>query len=60
MKKEMLKVIAKVNGYNYQSEVDNYLKNEEEEQIASCQRHIRKMLDEDGFADVQPDYKTVK
>ena len=52
----MLKVIAKVNGYNYQSEVDNYLKNEEEEQIASCKRQIRKMLDEDGLVDVHPDY----
>lgn len=60
MKKKTLKVIADLNGRNYQSEVVNYIKSEEKEQIASCQRHIRKMLDEDGFADVQPDYKTVK
>lgn len=60
MKKKTLKVIADLNGRNYQSEVVNYIKSEEKEQIASCQRYIRKMLDEDGFADVQPDYKTVK
>ncbi len=56
MKKETLKVIADVNGINYQSEVDNYIKREEEEQIASCKRQIREMLDIDGLVDFHPDY----
>lgn len=36
MKKKTLKVIADLNGRNYQSEVVNYIKSEEKEQIASC------------------------
>ena len=56
MKKETLKVIADVNGINYQSEVDNYIKREEEEQIASCKRQIVEMLDIDGLVDFHSDY----
>lgn len=60
MKKETLKLVADVNGRIYQSEVDNYNEKEETEQITSCKRQIRKMLDEDGLADVQPDYLVEK
>ena len=56
MKKETLKVVAEANGCIYQSKVDKYLESEETEQIASCKRQIRKMLDEDGLVDVHPDY----
>lgn len=36
------------------------LRVEEAEQIASCKRHIRSMLNEDGLVDVQPEYKIEK
>ena len=57
MDKIELKVTAEVNGIIYQSKVDRFIENEEAEQIASCKRHIRKMLDADGISDVCPDYK---
>ncbi|MBR2236270.1 MAG: hypothetical protein IJ887_00085 [Prevotella sp.] len=49
-------VKAEVNGNVYRSEVDRYIGTEEYEQIASCKRHIRKMLNEDGLTDVSPDF----
>ena len=54
--KERIIVTAEVNGNIYKSEVEHILKGEEAEQIASCKRHIRSMLDEDGFTDVCPEY----
>lgn len=56
MDKNTIRVKAVVNGNTYKSEVDRNIKCEEEEQIASCKRHIRTMLDEDGLSDVSPDY----
>lgn len=56
MDKKVLKVTAEVNGIIYQSKVDRFLEKEEAEQIASCERHIRKLLDDDGLSDVCPDY----
>lgn len=52
-----IKVSAEVNGNIYKSEVDRVIEGEEIEQIASCKRHIRSMLDEDGLTDVSPEYK---
>lgn len=51
-----IRVSAEVNGIIYKSEVDQIIKGEEAEQIASCKRHIRSMLNEDGFTDVHPEY----
>lgn len=51
-----ISVTAKVNGNVYKSEVQQINKGEEAEQIASCKRHVRTMLDEDGLYDVSPDY----
>lgn len=51
-----IRVYAKVNGRIYQSFVDRIIDNEELEQIASCKRKIRKMLDEDGLTNIYPDY----
>ena len=58
----MIKIMvsAEVNGNIYKSEVDKVIEGEEIEQIASCKRHIRSMLNEDGLADVQPEYKIEK
>ena len=57
MQKKTLIVTAVVNGMVYQSKVeDKYIEHEEKEQIASCKRQIRKMLDEEGLSDVHPDY----
>lgn len=56
MGKNTIRVKAIVNGNTYISEVDRFIQCEEEEQIASCKRHIRSMLDEDGLSDVRPDY----
>ena len=56
MEKKTIRVKAEVNGSIYQSEVDRKVRCEEEELIASCKRHIRTMLDEDGLYDVRPDY----
>lgn len=54
--KEQIIVNAEVNGNIYKSEVKQIVKGEETEQIASCKRHIRSMLVEDGLYDVRPDY----
>ncbi len=56
MTKDIIKVTAKVNGKVYKSEVDRVIQTEEDEQITSCIRQIRKMLDKDNLSDVQPDY----
>lgn len=56
MEKNVIRVKAEVNGNIYKSEVDRNVKCEEEELIASCKRHIRTMLDEDGLSDVSPDF----
>ena len=53
-------VTAEVNGNIYKSKVEQIIKGEEVEQIASCKRHIRSMLNEDGFADVCLEYKIEK
>ena len=55
-----IKVSAEVNGNIYKSEVDRVIEGEEIEQIASCKRHIRSMLNEDGLTDVSPKYKIEK
>lgn len=60
MQKNNRKVTAEDNGVIYQSEVDRHIESEEAEQIASCKRHIRSMLNEDGFADVSSEYKIEK
>lgn len=52
-----IKVSTEVNGNIYRCEVHQIIKGEEDEQIASCKRHIRSMLNEDGIADVCPKYK---
>ncbi len=51
-----IRVKAVVNNNTYKSEVERNIICEEEELIASCKRHIRMMLDEDGLSDVSPDY----
>ena len=56
MEKNTIRVKAKVNGSIYKSEVDRSVKCEDEELIASCKRHIRMMLDEDGFTNIYPEY----
>ena len=56
MEKKTIRVKAEVNGYIYKSEVDRNVKCDEAELIASCKRHIRTMLDEDGLSDVSPIY----
>ena len=50
-------VTSEVNGIIYKSEVGQIIKGEETEQIASCKRHIRSMLNEDGLTDVHLEYK---
>lgn len=54
--KECIIVTAEVNGNIYKSKVEQIIKGEEAEQIASCKRHLRSMLNEDGFTDVRPEY----
>lgn len=54
--KERIIVTTEVNGNVYKSEIKQIIKDEEAEQIASCKRHIRTMLDKDGLYDVSPDY----
>lgn len=56
MGKNIIRVKAVVNGNIYKSEAERNNKCEEVELIASCKRHIRTMLDEDGLSDVSPDY----
>ena len=51
-----LRLEAVVNGNVYQSDAFPYIKSEKAEQIASCKRQIEKMLDEDGYTNVRPDY----
>ncbi len=58
--KEDIIVTAEINGIIYKSEVEQIIKGEETEQIASCKRHIRSMLNEDGLTDVHPEYKIEK
>jgi hypothetical protein len=55
-----IKVSTEINGNIYKSEVARVIEGEEIEQIASCKRHIRSMLDEDGFTDARPEYKIEK
>lgn len=55
-----IRVSAEVNGIIYKSEVDQTIKGEEAEQIASRKRHIRSMLNEDGLTVVHPEYKIEK
>lgn len=57
---ERIIVTTEANSIIYKSEVIQIIKGEEMEQIASCKRHIRKMLDEDGLTDVYPKYKIEK
>lgn len=56
MKKDIIKVTAEVNERIYKSEVDRNVKCDEAELIASCKRHIRTLLDEDGLSDIDPEY----
>ena len=56
MKKKIIRVKAEVKGNIYKSEVSKDVKCDEAELIASCKRHIRTMLDEDGLSDIIPDY----
>ena len=56
MKKDIIKVTAEVNESIYKSEVDRNVKCDENELVASCKRHIRTMLDEDGLSDVDPEF----
>ena len=56
MEKRIIRVKVEVKGNIYKSEVSKDVKCDEAELIASCKRHIRKMLDEDGLSDVSPDY----
>ena len=58
--KERIIVTAEVNGNIYKSEVNRVIEGEEAEQIASCKRHIRSMLNEDGLANVRPEFKVEK
>ena len=55
-----IRVSAEINGIIYKSEVDRVIEGEEIEQIASCKRHIKSMLNEDGLTDVHPEYKIEK
>ncbi|MBE6256297.1 MAG: hypothetical protein E7105_12470 [Prevotella sp.] len=57
MSKTKIKVTAEVNGNIYKSEVDRNVKCDEAELIASCKRHIRTMLAEDGLSDVCLEFK---
>ena len=54
--KERIIVTAEIGGSIFKSEVEQIIKGEEAEQIVSCKRHIRSMLNEDGFTDVHPEY----
>lgn len=54
--KERIIVTTEVNGNIYKSEVSKDVKCDEAELIASCKRHIRAMLNEDGLSDVNPEY----
>ena len=56
MKKKTILVKTEVKGNIYKSEVSKDVKCDEAELIASCKRHIRTMLDEDGLSDVSPEY----
>ena len=56
MKKKTIRVKAEVKGNIYKSEVSKDVKCDEAELIASCKRHIRTMLDEDGLSDISPEY----
>ena len=56
MDKNTIRVKAEVKGNIYKSEVSKDVKCDEAELIASCKRHIRTMLDEDGLYDASPDY----
>lgn len=56
MKKKTIRVKTEVNGNIYKSEVSKDVKCDEDELIASCKRHIRAMLNEDGLSDVSPKY----
>ena len=58
--KEHIIVTAEVNGNIYKSKVQQIIKGEGSEQVASCKRHIRSMLNEDGLADVSPEYRIEK
>lgn len=60
MEKRIIRVSTEVNGNIYQSEIDRLIEKEEAEQIASCKRHIRRMLNEDGILDVSPEYRIEK
>lgn len=60
MEKKIVRVSTEVNGYIYQSEVDRLIESEKAEQIASCKRYIKKMLNEDGLSDVNPEYRIEK
>ena len=42
-------VTAEIGGSIFKSEVEQIIKGEEAEQIVSCKRHIRSMLNEDGL-----------
>ena len=55
MEKKTIRVKAEVNGNIYQSGVDRNVRCEEE-LIASCKRHIRTMLEEDGLYYVRSNY----
>ena len=56
MEKKTIRVKAEVKGNIYKSEVSKDVKCDEAELIASCKRHIRTMLDDDGLSDVSPEY----
>ena len=56
MEKKIIRVIDDVNGNIYKSELEKNVQCEEMELIASCKRHIRTMLDDDGLPDVSPEY----
>ena len=56
MKKNTIRVKAEVKGNIYKSEVSKDVKCDEAELIASCKRHIRAMLNEDGLSDVNPEF----
>lgn len=44
----------------YKSEVKHIINDEEAEQIDSCKRHIKSMLNEYDLSDVSPEYKIEK
>jgi len=56
MEKNIIRVKAEAKGSIYKSEVSKDVTCDEAELIASCKRHIRTMLDEDGLSDVTPKY----